>query len=117
VLRRIRAQLDLITFHGQERGQAYGTKSKQHLADLVAGHSVTVEYDKRDRYGRIVGKVLVDSKDACLEQVSAGYAWHYKHYQREQTPTDQKRYARAEIEARHAGRGLWNDPGPIPPWD
>jgi hypothetical protein len=49
VLRRIRAQLDLITLHGQERGQAYGTKSKQHLADLVAGHFVTVEYDKRDR--------------------------------------------------------------------
>jgi len=26
-----------------ERGQAYGTKSKEHLSDLVAGRFVTVE--------------------------------------------------------------------------
>jgi len=49
-----------------ERGQAYGTKSKEHLAGLVAGRFVVVEYDKRDRYGRIVGKVLVGGKDARL---------------------------------------------------
>jgi len=63
-----------------ERGQAYGTKSREHLSALVAGRFVIVEYDKRDRYGRIVGKVLVGGEDACLEQVSAGYAWHYKKY-------------------------------------
>jgi endonuclease YncB( thermonuclease family) len=47
-----------------ERGQAYGTKSKEHLSNLVAGRFVVVEYDKRDRYGRIVGKVLVGGEDA-----------------------------------------------------
>ncbi len=44
---------------------------------MVAGQQVTVEYQKRDRYGRIVGKVLLDGIDVCLEQVKAGFAWHY----------------------------------------
>jgi hypothetical protein len=58
----------------------------------------------------------VYDKDVCLEQIAAaGYAWHYKKYQGEQTPANRKRYAQAEIEAREAVRGLWNDPAPIPP--
>ena len=100
-----------------ERGQAYGTKSKEHLSDLVAGRFVVVEYDKRDRYGRIVGKVLVGGEDACLEQVSAGYAWHYKKYQNEQIETDRQLYSEAEIEARKDKRGLWQDPHARPPWE
>ena len=100
-----------------ERAQAYGSKSKEHLSDLVAGRFVVVEYDKRDRYGRIVGKVLVGGEDACLEQVLAGYAWHYKKYQAEQSETDRQVYAEAEIEAREAKRGLWQDPHAIPPWE
>ncbi len=50
-----------------ERKQAYGLASRKHLASMVAGKQVTVEYEKRDRYGRIVGKVLLDGIDACLE--------------------------------------------------
>ncbi len=45
----------------------------------------TVEYQKRDRYGRIVGKALLDGIDVCLEQVKAGFAWHYKKYQAAQS--------------------------------
>jgi endonuclease YncB( thermonuclease family) len=113
----IQHKIRLQGIDAPERGQAYGTKSKQHLSDLVAGRFVTVEYEKRDRYGRIVGKVLVADKDACLAQIAAGYAWHYKKYHDEQTPTDRKRYAKAEEEARQTGRGLWNDPNPVSPWD
>lgn len=39
-----------------ERKQAFGTASRQHLADLVFGRVVTVEWYKRDRYQRILGK-------------------------------------------------------------
>jgi endonuclease YncB( thermonuclease family) len=78
---------------------------------------VVVEYDKRDRYGRIVGKVLVGGEDACLEQISAGYAWHYTKYQNEQTETDRQLYSETEIEARKAKLGLWQDPHAIPPWE
>ncbi len=48
--------------------------SRKHLASIVAGKQVRVEYQKRDRYGRIVGKVLLDGIDVCLEQVKAGFA-------------------------------------------
>ncbi len=67
-----------------ERKQAYGLASRKHLVSIVAGKQVTVEYQERDRYGRIVGKVLLDGIDACLEQVKAGFAWHFKKYQNEQ---------------------------------
>ena len=52
-----------------------------------------------------------------LEQISAGLAWHYKKYQKEQTPNDRELYSEAEIEARAARLGLWHDPEPVPPWD
>ena len=55
-----------------ERSQAFGNKSREHLSKLVASRLVIVEYDKRERYGRIVGKVLVGGEDSCLEQIAAG---------------------------------------------
>ena len=100
-----------------ERGQAYGTKSKEHLSDSVAGKFVVVEYDKRDRYERILGKVLLSNEDMNLEQIRAGLAWHYKKYQNEQTLSDRKLYSDSEIEAKEAKRGLWYDPKPVPPWE
>ena len=52
-----------------------------------------------------------------LEQVEAGLAWHYKYYQREQSPSDRVKYSDAEREARRLRVGLWQDPNPVPPWD
>ncbi len=100
-----------------ERHQAYGTKSKEHLSDLVAGKTVVVDYSKLDRYQRILGKVLLGGEDVNLEQVEAGLAWHYKKYQGEQSPSDRVKYSDAELEARRRKIGLWHDPNPMPPWD
>ncbi|MDO8776167.1 MAG: thermonuclease family protein [Burkholderiaceae bacterium] len=100
-----------------ERGMPFGQKSKQHLSDLVAGKQVTVEATKIDRYKRSVGKVLVDGHDANLAQVEAGFAWHYKDYQREQSKADRLAYSQAEDLAREASKGLWMDGDPVPPWN
>ncbi len=75
-----------------------------------------VEYRKRDRYGRIVGKVLLDGIDD-LEQIKAGFAWHYKKYQHEQSAGDQSLYADAENQARDERLGLWRENNPNPPWE
>ncbi len=99
-----------------EKKQAFGNVSKQSLADMVAGQSVTVEWIKIDKYRRKVGKVLLAGLDCNLVQVKRGLAWHYKQYQREQSPTDQQSYAAAEIEARQVQAGLWRDADPMPPW-
>lgn len=98
-----------------ESHQAFGTQSKKSLSDMVFDREVTVVYQKTDQYGRLVGKITLDGKDINLEQVQAGMAWHYKEYQREQSPEDRELYAKAEDEARNARRGLWRDPDPVEP--
>lgn len=98
-----------------ESHQAFGTQSKQSLSQMIFDKDVTVEYDKTDRYGRLVGKIILNGLDIDLEQVKAGMAWHYKDYEDEQTPADRELYARAEDEARSARRGLWVDANPIEP--
>lgn len=100
-----------------ERGQPFGQVSKKHLSDQVYDQYVTVEWDKRDKYGRIVGLVLVNGIDANLEQLRAGLAWHYKNYENEQPADERRLYADTEDEARAAQRGLWRDAEPVPPWE
>lgn len=100
-----------------ETRQPYGQASRKHLAGLVAGRAVRVEWDKRDRYGRIVGKVYRNGKDECLAQLEAGMAWHFKRYQHEQTEADRKTYSKAEERARLERIGLWHEREPVPPWE
>jgi endonuclease YncB( thermonuclease family) len=112
-----------------EKGQPYGTRAKEQLAALAFGKPVVVVWNKRDRYGRIVGQVRLaapaacttpacsDSGDVGLALIESGLAWHYKRYQNEQAAEDRTRYARAEELARSHRAGLWHDAHPIAPWD
>jgi len=100
-----------------EKQQAFGQKSKQSLSNWVFNKQVTVEFDKKDRYGRTLGKIVVNEVDVNLEQIKAGMAWHYKYYQREQTAEDPERYSRAEEDARSRKIGLWKDIDPLAPWE
>ena len=72
---------------------------------MVYGKQVNVEYEKQDRYGRTVGKVLVNGVDANLEQVKQGLAWFYRKYQNEMVLDDRLTYLHAE-EAAHAAKAL-----------
>lgn len=109
-------KIRLAGIDAPEKGQAYGNVSKQSLSDLVFDKTVSVDWHKVDRYGRKVGKILIDGLDTNLEQVKRGLSWHYKEYAKEQSSEDQARYADAETQARHDKRGLWNEAEPIPPW-
>lgn len=100
-----------------EKRQDFSNVSRRNLANLVAGKQVMIEYEKHDQHKRIVGKVLVDGTDICLEQIKAGLAWHYKQYQNEQTESDRVLYTHAEEQAKTAKRGLWQYQSPTPPWD
>jgi len=110
-------KIRLMGIDAPEKKQAFGNKSKESLSDLVFNKQVAVKYSKKDRYGRTVGKIIVDGIDANLEQVKDGMAWHYKQYQSEQSVEDQAAYAEAEEQARAETRGLWYDADPTPPWD
>jgi endonuclease YncB( thermonuclease family) len=114
---KVQHKIRLTGIDAPEKKQPFGNRSKQNLSDMVFNKTVTVETDKRDRYGRELGKVLAGGKDVNLEQVHAGLAWHYKAYERTQSVADRQAYADAENKARLTKRGLWVDVDPIPPWE
>ena len=66
----------------------------------------------KDRYGRTVGRVFVGSHDVNAEMVRRGFAWWYRTYAKKAVDL-----ASAETEAKNAGRGLWADKAPVPPWE
>ena len=100
-----------------EKAQAFGAKSKQALYEMVHGKTVQVSFEKSDKYGRILGKVLLDGQDICHEQIKAGLAWHYKKYQNQQPLVDREAYSASETAAKNEKLGLWSDPRPVAPWD
>jgi endonuclease YncB( thermonuclease family) len=110
-------KIRLAGIDAPELKQAFGYRSKQHLSAMVYDRRVTVAWDKHDRYGRIIGKVLVDCRDTNLEQVRAGMAWWYRQYARDQRPEDRRLYEEAGRVAREAKKGLWADARPVPPWE
>ena len=110
-------KIRLAGIDAPESRQAFGQASKQHLSALVYKKPVTVLWDKKDRYGRTLGKVMVDGTDVCLEQIKAGLAWHYKRYASEQPAQDRANYAAAEDRAKGEQIGLWSDAQPTAPWD
>lgn len=123
---KVQHKVRLTGIDAPERGQPYGTKSRDRLASMVAGKEVLIEANKKDRYGRVLGKVWVrpadcptcgKTLDANLAQVTAGMAWWYRYYAKEQSPEDRGRYESAEDEAKARGWGLWADPNPINPYD
>ena len=114
---KVQHKVRLAGIDAPERSQAFGNRSKESLSDLAFEKTVAVETSKRDRYGREVGKILVNGRDVNLIQVERGMAWHYKAYQREQSLDDRSLYDAAEMGARAAKNGLWRDAEPTPPWD
>jgi endonuclease YncB( thermonuclease family) len=112
-----RFHVRLLGIDAPEKSQDYGQRSKQSLSGLVYMKEVDVEYEKTDRYGRLLGRITVGGKDANLAQVSAGMAWHYKQYERAQGTGDRLAYAEAERSARAGKVGLWEQAWPTPPWE
>ena len=100
-----------------ESQQAFGDISTQSLSELVYDKEVLVTWDKKDKYYRILGKVIVDGNDANYEQLTKGLAWYYKQYEKDLSDEDKKRYSEAEEWARNYSEGLWADSKSIPPWE
>ncbi len=113
---KVQHKIRLSGIDAPEKKQPFGNRSKESLSALAFDKTVSVETSKRDRYGRQIGKVLVNGQDVNLMQVERGMAWFYRQYQREQSPNDRRLYEAAEDTARADKRGLWRDADPVPPW-
>jgi len=109
-------RIRLLGIDAPEKTQAYGKQSRVALNRAINGKYVTVEWNKRDDYGRIIGKVVYNGIDINLQQIQKGMAWHYTYFEREQEPEDRSRYAQAEYQAQRDKLGLWQDAKPTPPW-
>jgi len=86
--------------------QCFGIEASKKNKELVEGKIVRLEKDitDRDKYGRLLRYVWVDSLFINLELVKQGFATSYCY------PPDikfQKEILAAEEEAREAKRGLW----------
>lgn len=98
-----------------EKGQPYGQKAKQALAEMVHREIVRIEVVTIDRYGRTVGKILRlrDRLDVNAEMVRRGHAWVYRKY------SDDPMMLEYEEAARQGRRGLWYLPAGerTAPWE
>lgn len=105
-----------VRLHGidaPETGQDFGTRAKQAASEMAFGQQVTVREVDRDRYGRTVAEVILpDGRSLNREMVQGGMAWWYSRY----APADHD-LASLEAEAKAAKRGLWAQPGAVPPWE
>jgi len=103
------------TAHGSARpGQPYGEASRKHLADYVAGKTLTLICFEKDRYERDVCDVPVDGTTANRLQVQYGMAWANQQgsgkYLRDHSLVELER------KAKQAKLGLWAEPHAVAPW-
>lgn len=102
------AEVRLHCIDAPERDQVpWAKQSRRHLRGLVSTDVRLVELE-RDRFGRLVAEVYGTGAERPLlnlEQVRSGHAAVYRRY------CADRRYERAEREARQAERGIWSRPG------
>ncbi|WP_168402991.1 thermonuclease family protein [Erwinia amylovora] len=105
-------RIRLLNIDAPEKKQPYGRWSGEQLKALIASQPVTVSYDHKDRYGRVLGRVVAaDGTEANRYMVQQGAAWVYGRYNTDTSLPPLQRKAQVQK------RGLWADSDPVPPWE
>lgn len=114
-------RIRLSDIDAPESGQPYGNRSKETLSLITNNTEIRVEDKGQDRYGRTLATIYniqCNASDDCGEvninaqMVISGMAWAYRYRGK---PNDLI-IAQYEKEAKQNGRGLWQDPNPIDPY-
>lgn len=101
----------IVGIDAPESCQDFGREASHVLAGRVLHHVVRVRTQGVDDYHRTLARLGLGREDIGAWLVRDGYAWSMT-FRGRAGP-----YARLEAQARHAQRGLWARPGPIPPRD
>ena len=116
-------RIRLTGIDAPEKNQAYGLASKFQLSSVISDKWVFLESNPKagkpytvDSYKRVLAKVILNGTDINLLQISSGFAWHFKRYQNQQSPSDRVAYDHAEKNAKKNKLGLWEEKKPIAPW-
>lgn len=104
-------KIRLAEIDAPEAKQDFGQVSRQALAGMVFGKTITVVDDGKDRYGRWIGHLYADGVDVNRQMVASGMAWHYAAYSKDQS------LAALQTQAQAQQLGIWSQPNPIPPSD
>ncbi|KGI56158.1 thermonuclease family protein [Campylobacter sp. MIT 97-5078] len=91
-----------------ESNQAFGKKSKEFLASLVAGKEVKIIKKDTDKYNRTLAVIELEGKDINKIMVENGFAWAYSYYT--------EAYVAEQNLAKSKKLGLWADKKPIEPY-
>jgi len=106
----------LLGIDAPEIKQNYGKESTRYLSSMVLGKFLVVTGSKKDRYKRLLGKLVLGGNDINLNLIKNGMAWHYKRFKNSQDKKDQFLYSNAEKYAKVNKLGLWSKEAPIAPW-
>lgn len=122
-------RIRLADIDAPEKQQDFGVESRQSLVQMLLRQLVTVTPVATDKYGRTVARLTRDDLNINEEQLRRGMAWAAAEWWRSRgestgiPPAEQgprlhhgQRYLALQDEARQAGRGLWSQPQPLPPW-
>lgn len=104
-----------LTKSHEQPGQPLAQASKDALAKLIAGKTLTLDCYERDRYDRNVCDVPLNSgRTANQQQVASGMAWANT----EGRGKFMRDAALQELQeqARQAKLGIWGQAGAIKPW-
>jgi endonuclease YncB( thermonuclease family) len=89
-----------------EKKQPFGTRAKRFASEMAFGMEVEVQIKTTDRYGRVVGEVILpDGLSLNKQLVYGGLAWWYRKY----APNDRT------LKALEAGARAAKNP--TPPWE
>lgn len=94
-----------------EKGQDYSSKATAFTSSFCFGKIVKVTQKGLDRYGRVLGIILIGKKNLNEELLKNGLAWHYKYFDKTQ------KYSDLEQEAKKNKLNIWSMNNPIAPWD
>lgn len=109
-------KIRLAGIDAPELNQSFGAESRKALGEAILDKQVQVEATKSDKYGRLIGRVILDGVDINLQQVQSGMAWVYSKYLKELSNGERLMYLEAESKSRGDAVGLWKDAGPVAPW-
>jgi endonuclease YncB( thermonuclease family) len=103
-------KIRLADIDAPEKDQPHGDAATRALTALLLNQQVEVDTLATDAYGRTIARIQLGALQVNAELVRQGLAWASTGYQRK------PELRNAQREARHAQRGLWQDPDPTPPW-
>lgn len=110
-------QVRLQGIDAPELAQDWGSESRAALQGLALHQTVTIAYDQRDRYGRLLGHVYGSACEHLnLRLLREGQAWYYRAYACDLPANLRTGFDQAEQAARQQRRGLWQQTQPIAPW-